>query len=117
MTSPEGAPVVAIIVGYIGPMAEGERLVAPVRKFGSPMVDTIGPMSYVQLNTLLDAGVPYGGVQRYWKSSFLKHLGDDVLDILVAGPPFPPRCPWWGFPCPRRRYSGEAARDRLWAPR
>jgi FAD/FMN-containing dehydrogenase len=84
MTSPEGAPVVAIIVGYIGPMAEGERLVAPVRKFGSPIADTIGPMSYVQLNTMLDAAFPYGGVQRYWKSSFLKHLGDDVLDILVT---------------------------------
>ena len=84
MTSPEGAPVVAIVVGYIGPIAEGERLVAPVRKFGSPIADTIGPMSYVQLNTMFDAAFPYGGVQRYWKSSFLKHLGDDVLDILVT---------------------------------
>jgi FAD/FMN-containing dehydrogenase len=84
MTSPEGAPVVAIIVGHIGPIAEGERLVAPVRKFGSPIADTIGPMSYVQLNTMLDAAFPYGGVQRYWKSSFLKTLGDDVLDILVT---------------------------------
>jgi len=46
-------------------------------------VDTIAPMSYVQLNTLLDAAFPYGGVQRYWKSSFLKQLGDDVLEILV----------------------------------
>jgi hypothetical protein len=42
MTSPEGAPVVAIVVGYIGPVAEGELLVAPVRKFGSPLADTIG---------------------------------------------------------------------------
>ena len=83
MTSPDGAPIVAIVVGYIGPMAEGERLVAPVRKFGPPLIDTIGPMSYVQLNTMFDAAFPYGGVQRYWKSSFLKHLGDDVLDILV----------------------------------
>jgi FAD/FMN-containing dehydrogenase len=83
MTSPDGAPVVAIVVGYIGPIAEGERLVAPVRKFGSPLADTIGPMSYVQLNTMLDAAFPYGGVQRYWKSSFLKYLGDDVLGILV----------------------------------
>ena len=40
-------------------------------------------MSYVQLNTMFDAAFPYGGVQRYWKSSFLKELGDDVLDILV----------------------------------
>ena len=83
MTSPEGAPVVAMVVGYIGPVAEGEPLVAPVRKFGAPLADTIAPMSYVQLNTMLDAAFPYGGVQRYWKSSFLKQLGDDVLDILV----------------------------------
>ena len=83
MTSPEGAPVIAIVVGYVGPITEGELLVAPVRKFGSHLSDTIAPMSYVQLNTMLDGAFPYGGVQRYWKSSFLKQLGDDVLDILV----------------------------------
>jgi FAD/FMN-containing dehydrogenase len=83
MTSQEGAPVVALVVGYIGDLAEGEALVAPVRKFGSPLVDTIAPMSYVQLNQMFDAAFPYGGVQRYWKSSFLKQLGDDVLEILV----------------------------------
>src|SRR6201994_1115957 len=53
------------------------------RGFGPPLVDTIGPTSYVALNTLFDAAFPYGGVQRYWKSSFLKELGDDVLTILV----------------------------------
>src|SRR5438874_4693481 len=83
MTAPDGAPVVAIIVGYIGDHAEGEKLVAPVRKFGTPLVDTIAPTSYVELNTLFDAAFPYGGVQRYWKSSFLKELGDDVLEILI----------------------------------
>jgi FAD/FMN-containing dehydrogenase len=84
MTSPEGEPVVAMLVGHIGDCAQGERLLAPVRKFGSPLADTIGPITYVQLNSLLDAAVPYGGVQRYWKSSFLKELGDGVLDIMVG---------------------------------
>jgi FAD/FMN-containing dehydrogenase len=83
MTSPEGAPVVAIIVAYIGDLAAGEAAVAPVRKFGSPLLDTIAPTSYVQLNTLFDAAVPYGGVQRYWKSSFLRELGDDLIEILI----------------------------------
>jgi FAD/FMN-containing dehydrogenase len=83
MTSHEGDPVVAIVVGYIGDLAEGEALVAPVRKFGSPLADTIAPMSYVQLNQMFDAAFPYGGVQRYWKSSFLKQLGNDVLEILI----------------------------------
>jgi FAD/FMN-containing dehydrogenase len=83
MTSPEGEPVVAMVIGHIGDIAQGEKLVAPVRKFGSPLADTIAATSYVQLNTLLDAAVPYGGVQRYWKSSFLKELGNDVLGIMV----------------------------------
>ena len=83
MTSPEGAPVVAIIVSYIGDIVAGEAVVAPLRKFGSPLLDTIAPTSYVQLNTLFDAAVPYGEVQRYWKSSFLKQLGDDLIEILI----------------------------------
>jgi FAD/FMN-containing dehydrogenase len=83
MTSAEGAPVVAIVVGHIGDPDAGEKLVAPVRKFGAPLADTIAPTSYVALNTMFDAAFPYGGVQRYWKSSFLKELGDDVLDIFV----------------------------------
>ena len=36
------------------------------------------------MNTLFDAAVPYGNVQRYWKSSFLKELGDDLIDLFVA---------------------------------
>jgi FAD/FMN-containing dehydrogenase len=83
MTSPEGEPVVAIIVSYIGDAAAGEAVVAPLRKFGSPLLDTIAPTSYVQLNTLFDAAVPYGGVQRYWKSSFLKELGEDLIEVLI----------------------------------
>ncbi len=79
MTSPEGEPVVAIIVSYIGDSRTGEAVLAPLRKFGSPLLDTIAPTSYVQLNTLFDAAVPYGGVQRYWKSSFLSELGDELL--------------------------------------
>ena len=85
MTSPEGDPIIAILLNYVGNMAEGERLIEPVRKFGSPVADTVGPMSYCDLNAMIDGAVPYGEVQRYWKSSFLKDLGDEVIDILVAG--------------------------------
>ena len=84
MTSHEGEPVAVIIASYIGDLAEGERAMAPLRKFGTPLADTIAPTSYVQLNTLFDAAVPYGGVQRYWKSSFLDELGDQLLDIMVT---------------------------------
>ena len=85
MTSPDGDPVVAVLLNYMGDIAEGERLAAPMRSFGSPVADTIGPMSYCDLNSMIDGAFPYGEVQRYWKSSFLKELGDDVIDVLVDG--------------------------------
>jgi FAD/FMN-containing dehydrogenase len=84
MTSPEGMPVATIVASYFGDIEKGENLMAPLRKFGSPLTDTIAPTSYVQLNTLFDASVPYGNVQRYWKSSFLKELGDDLIEILIT---------------------------------
>jgi FAD/FMN-containing dehydrogenase len=84
MTSHEGDPVVVVIASYIGDLAEGEKAMAPLHKFGSPVADTIAPTSYVELNKLFDAAVPYGGVQRYWKSSFLNELGDELLDIMIA---------------------------------
>ena len=84
LTSHEGAPVAAIIAGYIGDIAAGEAVVAPLRRFGTPLADTIAPTSYCELNSLFDAAVPYGNVQRYWKSSFLKELPDDLIDIFVA---------------------------------
>jgi len=31
MTSPDGDPIVAVPMGYNGPLAEGERLLAPLR--------------------------------------------------------------------------------------
>jgi len=84
MTSPDGDPVAVIVAAYIGDLAAGEKATAALRKFGPPLADTIAPTSYVALNSLFDAAFPYGGVQRYWKSSFLKELGDDMLDIMIA---------------------------------
>jgi FAD/FMN-containing dehydrogenase len=84
MTSPDGGPIAVIVAAHIGDHAEGEKALASLRKFGPPLVDTIAPTSYVALNSLFDAAFPYGGVHRYWKSSFLKELGDDMLDLMIA---------------------------------
>ena len=78
-TSPEGDPVIALILGYVGSdLAEGERLLEPARSFGNPVADLVGPMPYRQLQTLLDAAVPRG-IPRYWKSSFVKEISDSVI--------------------------------------
>jgi FAD/FMN-containing dehydrogenase len=84
MTSQDGDPIAVIVAAYIGDPSVGEAAMAPLRRFGPPLADTIAPTSYVALNTLFDAAFPYGGVKRYWKSSFLKELDDEMLDIMIT---------------------------------
>ena len=64
-------------------IADGEALMAPLRSSVRRWWTRLRRPSMSQLNTLFDAAFPYGGVQRYWKSSFLKELGDDLIEILI----------------------------------
>ena len=84
LTSPEGAPVVALLVCYNGPLAEGEKVLQPLRAFGPPVADHIGPMAYTALQNMLEAGFP-AGLQNYWKSNFLQDLSDDAIAVMVDG--------------------------------
>ena len=51
----------ALVPAYIGPIAEGEAAVRPLRQFGSPVADLVGTMSYQTLQTIVDASYPPGG--------------------------------------------------------
>ncbi len=82
VTSPEGERVVAIAVGYNGPVEEGERVLKPLREFGTPLADVIGPMPYTQVQGMLDEGFP-PGMQNYWKSNFLSDLDDKAIEIII----------------------------------
>jgi FAD/FMN-containing dehydrogenase len=82
MTSPDGAKVVAIGVCYDGPMAEGERLIAPVRRFGPPLEDQIRPMAYTELESMFDPAFPPGR-QYYVKAHFLREISDEAIDIVI----------------------------------
>ena len=82
-SSPDGQPVAIVAACYHGLAAEGERLLRPLRTFGSPLVDGIGPMPYPALQSMLDQAYP-PGLFHYWKSSFLAELDDDAIDTMVA---------------------------------
>ena len=89
VTAPDGAPVVAMVVCYQGPVQAGERVLRPLRAFGPPMADLVQPMPYTQLQSMLDAANP-PGMRVYWRSTFLKDLTDEVIDTVVAhGPEMP----------------------------
>ncbi|HET9488573.1 MAG TPA: FAD-binding oxidoreductase [Methylomirabilota bacterium] len=83
LTLPDGAKVAGIAACYCGPVAEGECLLAPLKKLGTPVVDQLGPTSYTAVQTMLDASYP-SGMQHYWKSSFLHDVGDNAIDTMIA---------------------------------
>jgi FAD/FMN-containing dehydrogenase len=78
-----GAKLAAIVMCHAGSVEAGERAAAPVKRFGTPALDVIGPMPYPAVNTIFDAGFPRGAL-NYWKSSFLSALSDEAIDTLIA---------------------------------
>jgi hypothetical protein len=83
VTLPDGIPVAAIPVCYNGPIVEGERILKPLRAFGPPLADQIGPIPYTTAQQLIDAFYP-PGLQQYWKSSFLQEISDGAIATMVA---------------------------------
>ncbi|MBA2782297.1 MAG: FAD-binding oxidoreductase [Rubrobacteraceae bacterium] len=78
--TPDG--VIGVSVCYCGPLEEGERVLRPLREFGSPLADNIEPMAYTTLQNSPDAGFPPGR-RHYWKSSYLKELGEEAIEIMA----------------------------------
>jgi FAD/FMN-containing dehydrogenase len=71
-----------LVVCHCGGLADGETAVQPIKNFGSPALDAIGPMPYCLLNAMLDAAYPKGAL-NYWKSNFLAELSDDAIDTAI----------------------------------
>jgi FAD/FMN-containing dehydrogenase len=78
-----GVPVIALAVCYAGPLDDGERVLRPIRQFGPPLADIIQPMPYSAVQTMADV-LWQRGHHNYWKSNFLKDLGDDAMETLLA---------------------------------
>ncbi len=80
--SVHGQPVVVIGACYAGPVEEGERAVARLRRFGEPLVDLIRPTPYASHQALFDATAPHG-LGYYWKSEYVPSLSDALIDTLA----------------------------------
>ena len=76
-------PAIAVASCYAGPVEDGERAVRALRRFGTPLVDLVGPTLYVDHQSGIDDTVPHGW-HYYWKGTSLDRLSDDVIDIVAA---------------------------------
>ena len=83
LTAPDGNPAVAIAACHAGSIADGEKLLRPLRTFTPPLADFIAPQPYVQMQTLFDQAWPPG--RRYYnKSSIVRRLSHDAAEMLVT---------------------------------
>jgi len=78
----QGAAVVALLVCYTGDLADGARVVAPLRQLATPIADLISPMPYPAMFALTEEATTRG-LQHSVRSLFLRTLSDEVIHAIV----------------------------------
>jgi len=79
---PDGTPLVGVIPCFCGDLAGGERILQPLRRFGSPVLDGIQAMPFPAMQSLLGPSFPDGN-HNYWKSTLQRELPDDAISAIV----------------------------------
>jgi FAD/FMN-containing dehydrogenase len=82
MTAPDGNKACGIAVAYPGDLDEGQRIVAPIKQFGPPVLDVIGPMPYLAQQAMLEQAMP-PNLLNYWKAEFVKEISAEVIAVAV----------------------------------
>jgi FAD/FMN-containing dehydrogenase len=75
-------PVLALGLVYAGPVADGDEVVRPLREFGRPAIDLVGPMPTLAVQQMLDPTAPHG-MRNYSRSHWLAELPDGAIDEQV----------------------------------
>ena len=86
---------------YGGDVAEGARVLAPLRDLGQMAADFSGRMAYVEAQKLFDPLFPAGAFRCYWKSHLLTTLSDEMIDQglsnAIASPSDRSISSFWNF--------------------
>jgi FAD/FMN-containing dehydrogenase len=77
-----GKLVVSVVCCYAGPVEDGERVVRPLKTFGSPVLDACQPKPYLAQQAMFDPAFPHGW-WYYMRACDVAELTDDVIDITV----------------------------------
>jgi hypothetical protein len=82
-TAPDGTSVFGVAACYSGTsLAEGEKVLEPLRKFGQPIADLISVMSYVQMQSFFEPFFPPGR-HTYTKSNFMRALSNEAIGTMA----------------------------------
>lgn len=88
-----GKEVVVLALCYAGDPAEGERLIQPLREFGTPVGEHIGVQPYAAWQQAFDPLLT-PGARNYWKSHNFSQIDDGLIDAVIeyAGELPSPHC-------------------------
>ncbi len=75
-------PMFLLVVSYAGSEATAERVLNPLRTYGSPSEDGVRRMSIVDLHTMFNSGNGPGS-SNYWRSHYLRELPDEAIGTFV----------------------------------
>jgi hypothetical protein len=81
---PRAQPMIVVEATWVGDERRAQKVLAPLRAFGKPRVDSIGRERYVALQRSTDAGTR-PGLQYYLKSGFVSSPEQALGDALIGG--------------------------------
>jgi FAD/FMN-containing dehydrogenase len=77
-----GKGIVALALLYAGDPKQGEPLIEPLRKFGTPVGEHVGVQPYAVWQQAFDPLLT-AGARNYWKSHNFSTLADGLFDIVI----------------------------------
>jgi FAD/FMN-containing dehydrogenase len=78
-----GKLIAVLFVCHSGQLADGEKLVAPIKAFGKPVGDIIQRRPYISQQSILDATQPKGR-RYYWKGEYLPDIKPALLAKMIT---------------------------------
>ncbi len=77
-----GQAVVVLAILYVGDPEQGDKMIAPLRKFGTLLGEHIGVQPYVNWQKAFDPLLT-PGARNYWKSHNFSKLDDGLFDAVI----------------------------------
>ncbi|MGH3423859.1 MAG: FAD-binding oxidoreductase, partial [Nocardioidaceae bacterium] len=75
-----GRKACGIVWCYTGPHAQADRVLAPVKEFGTPLLVGLHEMPFTMLQSAFDALYP-AGLQWYWRADFFHEISDEAIAV------------------------------------
>jgi FAD/FMN-containing dehydrogenase len=78
-----GKEIVVLALCYAGDPAEGEKLIGPLRTFGTPLGEHVGVQPYTAWQQAFDPLLA-PGARNYWKSHNFSQLSEGAIDTIIT---------------------------------